>query len=67
MAASEEALESCQECGASIYPEHLAKHRAEKYHGKLLCPHCLQEKRAAENASQPDLRPENIDITSGET
>ncbi len=64
MAASEEALESCQECGASIYPEHLAKHAAEKYHGKLLCPHCLHERRAAESASPADLRPESGDITS---
>ena len=64
MAASEEALESCQECGASIYPEHLAKHTADKYHGKLLCPHCLHEKRDADGASPAELRPESLSMTS---
>lgn len=36
---------TCDSCGATIYPEHLENHTAERYAGKLLCPHCLAEKR----------------------
>lgn len=43
--AGEEHLESCQECGATIYPEHLEKQVAEQWEGKLLCPFCLRQKR----------------------
>ncbi len=43
--ASEPQLQACQECGASIYPEMLQRHTAELWSGKLLCPHCLTEKR----------------------
>ncbi len=47
----EEVLKSCDECGATIYPEHLQKHAAELYDNRLLCPHCLKEqKEAAETA-----------------
>jgi hypothetical protein len=35
----------CQECGATIYPEHIAEHTADLWAGKLLCPHCLRQKR----------------------
>jgi hypothetical protein len=47
MAGEEEHFESCRECGATIYPEHVAKGVAEQWEGKLLCPFCLKEKRAA--------------------
>ncbi len=53
MAAQEEALKTCDGCGATIYPEHLKKHAAELYNDKLLCPHCLKEQKAA--AAQPDV------------
>lgn len=37
---------SCEGCGATIFPEHLRNRLADRWAGKLLCPHCLSEKRA---------------------
>jgi hypothetical protein len=45
MAGETEVFQSCQECGATIYPEHIERHVADQYEGRLLCSHCLQEKR----------------------
>jgi hypothetical protein len=45
MAEEVEQFASCADCGATIYPEHLEKHVAEHWEGKLLCPFCLREKR----------------------
>jgi hypothetical protein len=51
----EEVLKSCDECGATIYPEHLQKHAAELYKDRLLCPHCLKEqKEQAETGRESD-------------
>ncbi len=50
MPGEEEHFEVCQECGATIYPEHLDRQVAEKWEGKLLCPFCLREKRSASTA-----------------
>jgi len=47
MAGTDERVESCGECGATIYPEHLEKRVAEHWEGKLLCPFCLREKKTA--------------------
>ena len=43
--AKPEELKTCELCGATIYPEHLKKGMADFLAGKLLCPHCLQEKK----------------------
>lgn len=51
MAAAADETRSCQECGATVYPEHLDKHTAGSWMGKLLCPHCLQEKKRAADAT----------------
>ncbi len=51
MADQEEDLKSCDECGATIYPEHLVKGMAEQWEGKLLCVHCLKDKRSAPQAA----------------
>ncbi len=53
MAGEEEQLETCQECGASIYPEHLENHVAEQWEGRLLCPFCLKQKRQAATPAAP--------------
>jgi len=45
VAKSEENVKQCEVCGASIYPEMLKKGAADFLAGRLLCPHCLQEKR----------------------
>jgi len=36
---------TCTECGAIIYQEHLDRGLAGYRDGKLLCPHCLDEKK----------------------
>lgn len=46
MAGEEEKFDTCEECGASIYPEHIAKGIAEQFEGRLLCVHCLRTRRA---------------------
>jgi hypothetical protein len=57
----EEDLKSCALCGATVYPEHLTKGAADYWCGRLLCPHCLHEKKqiAAVNpaAAYADLDP----------
>lgn len=42
-----EQLRRCQECGASIYQEHLDHHLAGYMSGKLLCVLCMKEVREA--------------------
>jgi DNA-directed RNA polymerase subunit M/transcription elongation factor TFIIS len=42
----EEQLKSCEGCGATIYPEHITNGRATIVNGKLLCPLCVNEKKA---------------------
>jgi hypothetical protein len=46
-------FKTCGECGATIYPEHLETHRADLWEGRLLCPHCLHEKKPPEPAPEP--------------
>jgi len=53
--APEENVLSCHECGASIYKEHLDKKLAGFHSGKLLCVHCLKEKKSP--ASKPPEEP----------
>ena len=45
MARTQDEVKACEVCGASIYPEHIKKGVADFLAGKLLCPHCLQEKK----------------------
>ncbi|MGD8453410.1 MAG: hypothetical protein PVJ57_16480 [Phycisphaerae bacterium] len=45
MAKQEEELKACELCGATIYPEHIKKGTAEVWMGKLLCKHCLAERK----------------------
>lgn len=47
---SKEHLSECQECGASIYPEHLDTGIARYEAGKLMCVHCVEEYEAAHDA-----------------
>jgi hypothetical protein len=55
MAGDEEHFDLCAECGATIYPEHLAKGTAEHVEGKLLCPFCVREKRSGSTAGLPAI------------
>jgi hypothetical protein len=54
---SEAAMKICDQCGATVYPEHLEAHQAERVGGKLLCPHCLAERRERPGAVAPVTRP----------
>ena len=60
MADVEEAFKTCEECGATIYPEHLVKGMAELYQDKLLCVHCLKERRSADG-QEGELMAEPVD------
>lgn len=43
---SDQDTKICQECGATVYSEHLDTGIAGYQGGKLLCPHCLEEAEA---------------------
>lgn len=45
MAKEREQFRTCEVCGATIYAEHIKKGLADFLAGRLLCPHCLEEKR----------------------
>ena len=49
MPETEEDLKQCAACGAVIYPEQVQKHTADWFAGKLMCGHCLAEKRSPAN------------------
>lgn len=67
-------VKSCEECGASVYPEHVSAGKAGLWGGKLCCVHCLAEHRstqvtiapeqvAAPVATQPTSPPADSDIS----
>ncbi|MCK4341085.1 MAG: hypothetical protein KAY37_05100 [Phycisphaerae bacterium] len=62
MADEEEHFETCDECGATIYPEHLEKGMAEQWRGKLLCVHCLKDIRSAAAAAESTETAEEVPI-----
>lgn len=51
MADADADLLSCDQCGATVYPEHLDKHKAGRVGGKLLCLHCLRERQTGGGAA----------------
>ncbi len=76
--AAEETVETCADCGATVYPEHIQKNMAARLEGKLLCAHCLRDRRTAAaqaaapaaNAAPPSAAPagepiELIEIDAG--
>ncbi len=40
-------LRSCEACGATVYPEHIESGKADEFEGRLLCVHCLKDRKAA--------------------
>lgn len=38
---SEPEYMACGACGATIYPEHIQAGAAQRFSGRLLCPHCV--------------------------
>ncbi len=47
-------VKSCEECGASVYPEHVSAGKAGLWGGKLCCVHCLAEHRSSQVTIGPD-------------
>jgi hypothetical protein len=45
----------CEQCGATIYKEHLDARIARYEEGKLLCPHCVEEYEAKHDMSGTDV------------
>jgi hypothetical protein len=50
---SEEVM-ACEQCGATIYPEHLGNDKAGYWSGKLYCVHCFTEHRVSQVTIDPD-------------
>ncbi len=60
MSSAPDTMQTCDACGATIYPEMLASHAADRWAGKLLCAHCLREQQttaAGDAARRPDAPP----------
>jgi len=49
---SEQDIESCDSCGASVYPEHLKSGKAGVVEGSLRCPHCVEEYNKTHHADE---------------
>ncbi len=47
-------VKSCEECGASVYPEHINSGKAGLWGGKLCCVHCLAEHRSSQVTIEPE-------------
>lgn len=58
---SREKTESCQGCGATVYPEHLETGIAKRLDGKLLCSHCVKEKQTEASGVLDVLEPIPLD------
>lgn len=52
---TEKDVESCDSCGAAVYPEHLESGKAGVASGKLMCPHCLAEYKKTHHDEQERL------------
>ncbi|MBK9128129.1 MAG: hypothetical protein IPM13_10050 [Phycisphaerales bacterium] len=57
MSDSVEQVETCAACGASIYPEHIARGLADHWQGQLLCVHCLREQKGGSATGGEAERP----------
>lgn len=62
---SDDIAGTCQECGASVYQQHLSSGIARNEDDKLLCPHCVTElKRSGEAGGADDEIFEPIELDS---
>ncbi len=59
-----EELKICQNCGATIYPEHMESGKAGLWQGQLLCPVCMEEKKS--NTASSSSEEEPIQLVSEE-
>ena len=51
---AESDVKSCEECAASVYPEHIEAHKAGYWGGKLLCVHCFARRQHEQVTIGPD-------------
>ncbi len=51
---SEGDVRSCDECGASIYPEHLGAQKAGFWGGRLVCVHCYSKHQSEQVTISPN-------------
>lgn len=57
----------CEECGASIYPEHIGAQKAGYWGGKLFCVHCFSRHQHAQvTISATDLRTPTVAVATAE-
>lgn len=53
MVEASESTRTCDACGATIYPEHIANQVAREIDGRLLCKHCVDEQQEAAQIDAP--------------
>ncbi len=53
MRSSESDIQSCAECGASVYPEHVESGKAAVIDDRLRCPHCLVDYKKTHHTDEP--------------
>lgn len=59
---TDEDISACEECGASVYKEHIVSGIARHMDGHLLCAHCVKEREGAGgDQDDDDLAPIEFD------
>ncbi len=58
---NDEDVSVCEECGASVYEEHIESGIAGRHNGKLLCSHCMAEKEGDSGGDLDDMAPIEFD------
>ncbi len=67
MSAKDSDIQSCGQCGASVYPEHVESGKAREINGKLHCTHCLVEYQKTHHADEPKVVGQSTMRAPGET
>lgn len=49
---TDKSIQTCEACGASVYPEHLTAGKAAVVDGKLLCPFCLEDYKSTHHTEE---------------
>ena len=52
----------CADCGAVIYQEHINRHLAGRWAGRLLCPHCLTQKQEEDRSGAAAFSGEGAEL-----
>lgn len=57
-----EHFDVCTECGATIYPEHVERNLAGLFGGRLLCIHCMRERREQQVETSGEYIADGIEL-----